>query len=451
MHLPTRVIDVDGNEQSQGAPFLCESEGEARPYICLSYCWGNIAEGFLTTTSGTLAQRKNRIGLDEFPQVFAEAIWIAKALDIQYLWIDSVCIVQDDAEDWARESAAMCDVYGNSYLTIAASEAPNAASGMFYALDDSGGELGSVRVTAVRPDGAQAVVNVRRRLPHWKGETASPLSFRGWTFQEGILPKRVVHLGLHELQWECNSISTCRCTINPHQNDQFKKRFASAMAATNTIVEKDRFKLWWDIVPEYTTRALTRGTDKLVALSGIAKGLQPLWKRRYLAGLWEDELLMGLRWQLDGYQKRAPRPTPFRAPTWSWASIDGHVCRPTFYYDSKSNFFQVTVLDVQCDLATNDPTGSLSGGYLTLSGKLVEAEYIYESHSEAGLFRGSAVLDSLYIGNKRETVQAEIQLLKVTSEGLPEVQTVYCLLLGAFGETLVFPSDIPTTRPQQDY
>jgi hypothetical protein len=402
----------------------------------------------LTTTSITLKQRKNGIGLEEFPLVFADAVWVAKSLGVRYLWIDSLCIVQDNPKDWARESGAMSTVYGNSYLTIAASEAPNAMSGMFYALDHSGKDLNTIRVTAARPDNTQASITVRKRLPPWP-PSASPLSLRGWTFQEGILPKRVIQLGFYEPRWECNVMSACCCTIKPQSDRELKRRFSLATGATAAVSQTERWMLWSDIITEYTSRALTKRTDKLVALSGVAKSLQAIWKCRYLAGLWEDELLMGLLWRLDGERRRYPRPTPFRAPTWSWASTDNSIIMSGPYYP-KGNFFQMSVISVRCDLATDDPTGAVSGGQLTVSGKLIKAEYIYASHSLVDPSNGSVVLDSLYIGGQHFTVKADVDLTRLTSEGIPDIQEVYCLLLGAFGESIPLPPGSPLAKPQKE-
>lgn len=427
--LPTRVIDVFGNECSKGQPFLYESQGEIEPYVCLSYCWGGIS--FLMTTSATLEHRKNCIAWEELPQTLSDAIWITRSLGVRYLWIDALCIVQDDPDDWMRESTSMITVYGHSYLTIAASEAPNAASGMFYATQYSVDNPAQVKVTC--SEDPQASVIVRRRLPHWDFETESPLSRRGWAFQESILPKRIVRLGLHEPLWECDQISTCCCTPNPLNNEGLKTKIASALGRIDDVTTSERWNIWSEIVFDYTSRALTRGTDKLVALSGTANSIQAIWNCRYFAGLWEADILMGLRWQINGRVKRKSRPQPFRAPTWSWASVDEHVFYPNPYH-APHPFYQATLVDVHCDLESDNPVGLISRGQITLSGKLVQLDYIYESHSEAGLFEGFIQCDSLYFNNQHQSFQADVELVSMTSEDLPEVQEAYCLLLGAYGE-----------------
>lgn len=84
------------------------------------------------TTKATLEQRRSECHLAEMPQTFVDAITVAGHLGIRYLWIDSLCICQDDADDWARESARMCDIYSNAHLVIAANRSDNSAGGCFH-------------------------------------------------------------------------------------------------------------------------------------------------------------------------------------------------------------------------------------------------------------------------------------------------------------------------------
>jgi len=122
--LPLRVLDL-----SSGRINLHETSGELGAYITLSHCWGSSKQ--FTTTKTTLASRKAGIDYELLPKTYQDAIFITRLLGIRYLWIDSLCICQDDNGDWQRESAKMGLVYSNAYLTIAAASAKDSSVGLF--------------------------------------------------------------------------------------------------------------------------------------------------------------------------------------------------------------------------------------------------------------------------------------------------------------------------------
>lgn len=121
------MIDVGTQERE---PRLCLGDGLVMPYCALSYCWGTT-KGTLTTTTTNLKKHLNSIPLDSFPKTLREAILAARGLGFQYLWIDAICIVQDDREDWAREAAKMQSVYAGATLTISSTVSKISVDGLF--------------------------------------------------------------------------------------------------------------------------------------------------------------------------------------------------------------------------------------------------------------------------------------------------------------------------------
>jgi hypothetical protein len=428
--LPTRVIDVIGNESTSWNPFLVESNGEKGNYICLSYCWGGL-ESFKTTTTN-LNQRKSYIPYRGLPQTFSDAIWVTKSLGVRYLWIDSLCIVQDDSADWESESASMSTIYGNSYLTIAASAAPNPETGMFFKVRED--VIGPFIVGTTLPGGRHVAVNVRKRLPHSefiqsRSGGGHPLVTRGWTFQEHLLPTKVLQFGQYEVVWECNEALWCCCSIETLINPGIKASFSKFLYETQDEIEDYRWRIWSNIVFHYSSRSLTKGTDKLVALSGIVSKLQKVWNCRYLGGIWEADLVNGLCWCKNSNKVRGVRPKPYRAPTWSWASVDGEL--HTFPWRIPNDGFQISVIDVQCEHTTTDPTGLVTSGYLLVLGRLVQVEFLYDSHYTMG-FPDFESRDTLCYNGEMFEFNADIDLTSVGSDGVPKIQTAYCLLLGLF-------------------
>ncbi|KAJ0421268.1 heterokaryon incompatibility protein-domain-containing protein [Aspergillus carlsbadensis] len=128
-YLPTRLIDVGHNQRdprlilSKNNPTCItgHSSRDAR-YAALSYCWGSPAEARsqLKTTQDTLNAHLNKIALPSLPQTVWDAVMVCRELEIQFLWVDALCIIQGDAEDWERESMEMANVYSNAFITIGA-------------------------------------------------------------------------------------------------------------------------------------------------------------------------------------------------------------------------------------------------------------------------------------------------------------------------------------------
>ena len=170
--LPTRILDV-GDPESTGNVKLLETNGTRGQYIALSHCWG-ASNSFLTTRD-TLESMHNGFLPDQAPATFRDAIALTRCLRIRYLWIDSLCIIQRDKEDWNRESSRMGDVYRNAYLMVAAANAADDAEGFFKPRPQI-----QCWMEIVAPLGQTANVYLRDRM-HSRGDTKPPLDSRGWT------------------------------------------------------------------------------------------------------------------------------------------------------------------------------------------------------------------------------------------------------------------------------
>jgi hypothetical protein len=113
--LPSRCVDVTGAN-----PVLRETKGETGSYIALSHRWMDATKACQTTTRNIA--RKTTRGFDSLPKNFHYTIEIARKLDIRFVWIDSLCIIQegDNGQDWATEAMKMSEYYQGATLTIAA-------------------------------------------------------------------------------------------------------------------------------------------------------------------------------------------------------------------------------------------------------------------------------------------------------------------------------------------
>ena len=209
--LPKRLLDVGEPQGSEaGVPDgvnirLVETRNEYVDYICLSHCWG---VGFVfKTTKENVDERIQVIKFSDLPKTFQDAVEITRKLGKRYLWIDSLCIIQNDSEDWQSEGLRMHETYGNAYLTIAASKTRGPDEGLFSKSPHH--KLGDFTFTL--NEGESHVMKVRRKVQHFNSADGFPLLRRAWVFQERILSRRVLHFGPQELLWECMVREDCEC------------------------------------------------------------------------------------------------------------------------------------------------------------------------------------------------------------------------------------------------
>ena len=199
---PTRLLDLVRFWSSGDVVLVEPDEGpdDYIPYTTLSHCWGASTSGPLTTTSANLATRMKRIPFDELPLTFQDAVTTTRKLKIPYLWIDSLCIIQDSPSDWEKEAARMAVVYAGSICTLSALSSADSNGGFFRVAEKKTDfvfrydlNLGSqrVRVFPCEPNS-------------WSLD--GPLMSRAWTLQERALSNRILHFSRDELLWECKTM-----------------------------------------------------------------------------------------------------------------------------------------------------------------------------------------------------------------------------------------------------
>ena len=379
---PTRVIEV--------APLGSDSDDELHlriagkhspevPYMTLSHCWGKSE--FLKLTARTFQRLRDGFSrVDTLSKTFQDAVTICQELGVKYLWIDSLCIFQDSPEDWRYEAARMEQVYGNSLCNIAATGASNGEEGCFRDRDTS-----FLQPCIIKSEWDNQKNRTWELVPEDLWDTRinqAPLNRRGWVMQERWLAPRVLHYGIDQLLWECCELDACEKYPNglpkPLMNGY------SGFKLDPEVLYKDKttppdpawlyFCRWNSIVDRYSVTSLTKEEDKLVAISGIAKRMQGLLDDEYLAGLWRRYLPSQLLWTVDDYELKTAlsftRPMSYRAPSWSWASIDGKVWSSRSGYDG----VVITVLDVRVTPIGPESTGQIKDGFIRLNGRIFLAE-----------------------------------------------------------------------------
>lgn len=201
--VPSRLLNID--EDLLGSVKLIDTLSLAhRPnYAALSHCWGT--RKLLTTTNGTIMSHRQGITISNLPQSFQDAITICRRLKINYIWIDSLCIVQDDEEDWDIESAKMGAIYKFSYVTIAASRAENSWEGFLHqpcAISNDRASSGRTMYCEPR----EGFILGYRKFSPLEADSHSPLRARGWVMQERYLSPRTIAFTDEGILWSCCTI-----------------------------------------------------------------------------------------------------------------------------------------------------------------------------------------------------------------------------------------------------
>lgn len=203
--LPTRLVYTGSTNSGYK---ICLHEGANLPpsttYLTLSHCWGT-GPG-LSTRSHNIERFKREIRLKELPRVFQDAIFITRILGYEYIWIDSLCIVQDVEEDLLKELTKMSDVYHNSTCNIAATGFKDGRTGLFMSRESD--LLLPLKVSVTwNKIGDFPIGEVSDCLieENWwgNGVDEAPLNQRAWVLQERLLSPRILHFDSRQLFWEC--------------------------------------------------------------------------------------------------------------------------------------------------------------------------------------------------------------------------------------------------------
>ncbi|OJD33303.1 het domain protein pin-c2 [Diplodia corticola] len=295
--------------------------------------------------------------MSDMSKTFQDAVHMARKLGFRYLWIDSLCIIQDDPQDWEREAAQMCRVYSHAAFNIAAAHAPNGLVGCFVQRDGLLNLPLSVKLTEQKT-ALFTLYDLTKKIPGRNvlaqksgAELGPPLFGRAWVFQEQMLSRRMLTFNGSEMSWKClcgNGTERYPVgrVIRHGGSHEFIQRGITKDGEyfnDDDIARRKQHLDWCNAVMDYTHRGMTVVTDRLIAISGVADAIQQKTKNTFLVGLWKSELWLGLLWSIPHAREYAPTTShafdynakSLRnleenvAPTWSWVSVTGPVVYST--------------------------------------------------------------------------------------------------------------------------
>lgn len=332
---PSRLIQIS-KQQSEKEPslrlFQTSPDHSWEQYAALSYCWGGDQAVKLTKLN--LVPWCSGISFLDLPQTIKDAVTVTIELGLCFLWVDALCIIQDDDADNVQELARMGDIYREAHVTLSAARSTKVHEG-FLQSRYIPGERG-FRVPFLCNDGQMGSVVL------WRGRepgTREPTEARAWCLQESLLSPRVLEFGIHQVRWRC--ARNRKDGVQPESDGWVTDSKTYAQLGSPHVglrwvdwdsLLEDEYKLvdtWKNIVAHYTALALGFSGDTLRAISSIAKKIGQVTHERYCAGMWTKYLPDLLLWspyrETSSTQKIATRIPNYIAPTWSWASFHGPI------------------------------------------------------------------------------------------------------------------------------
>ncbi|KAL2059893.1 hypothetical protein VTL71DRAFT_10048 [Oculimacula yallundae] len=372
--LPSRLVEI----QMTGGELLlrlCPRENFPAhvSYATVSHCWGDYE--FLKLSRKNLTFFQVNIPISGLTKTFQDAVGVAYGLGFQYIWIDSLCIIQDDNQDWSKEAPRMATVYGGSSLNIAATGARDGRDGLFFNRDQTislsqkplvkakanmlfspsmaPSSFVFPRAECNESSDTDTTLSDSKRVRLWlailahskaylqeesllreqqlfycidsdlykRSLASQSLLSRAWVFQERILAPRTLHFGTHQIAWECQNQTCFETFPNGIPDELFGDE--DILRGMPMVQAKARgFEASWKrIVSVYSQCVLTNTSDKLMAIAGVAESFTEKYHGSYIWGLWRDHLPRALLWRIFGHATRSP----LRSPSWSWIGIDGCV------------------------------------------------------------------------------------------------------------------------------
>ncbi|MBE3048011.1 HET domain-containing protein, partial [Candidatus Bathyarchaeota archaeon] len=242
----------------------------------------------------------------------------------RYLWVDALCIIQNDPADKDREISGMATIYKNAAVTLAASVADKASNGFLNR--KSTPYLPPYAFTIPMSDDQTGTVY----LAAGSYETDHPLDKRGWALQEFMLSSRLLIFSDHETLWQCKEVPLRSVTgASPLSYRQRLESLPWAAFEDDAeprfgTLDLDKIYLWKTIVRQYTDRHLTDAEDRLRAVSGVVSELEKVWRDASIYGHWKAWFVPLLAWYKPDVDKVGERHLG-RAPSWSWVSVDGGI------------------------------------------------------------------------------------------------------------------------------
>ena len=363
---PTRLLDLHPDAHSTSVRLLGgHGLPEGVKYATVSHVWGD-SQNLKLTRANEAELLLAGIPQSQLPTHWNEAILVARRLGLRYLWLDSLCIMQDSREDWLREASTMSKVYTQGFVNIALAGADGRAEQACFARRGNLPHMMPQAITPTWSDEPTSLLYIvdEAFLGDLKG---CRLRTRAWVFQEIYLSNRTLFLGAEQLWYQCSEAIACETYPGWAPDPWYDQTLQAPQRMTGT--HRD----WEDVVQEYSAGRLAFASDRVIAIAGVAQLLGEKLQDEYVAGLWMSQLPGELLWEVENPERRSWRPEQYSAPSWSWCSVEGAVVFQGRMRPGQDGLKEelCSVEDVHVVLqTTNDPMGPLTAGHIVLQATL---------------------------------------------------------------------------------
>ncbi|KAK3987102.1 heterokaryon incompatibility protein 6 [Cladorrhinum sp. PSN332] len=430
---PTRLLCVSGGNEKV-IPIITTSSTQEYSYVALSHCWGSQHSGippWCTTRTNLPSRNEAGIPFDSLPANFKDAVTVTRGLGKEYLWIDSLCIVQGDETDWKQEASKMADVFRGAYCVVAASSAADSTKGF---LERSEMEMQHEYVLV--NSASHGEVCFSTAVDDFSGDVQDAvLNSRAWVFQERALARRTLHFTQRQTYFECGG--GVRCETGTYMKNEGSTSLFSDNSFPYSLqfrAEVAKLKLFSDFFATYSGLGITNATDRPIAILALAQDLAATLNTRLVHGVFEKFLHRGVLWRRK-QAETLPRidfnlgKAVAAPPSWSWMAHKGSIIfaemEDYFEWDARVAFS-----------AENDKALCAPVAHLRLLGYETEAE----DGSGTGILAMGETgeqLGTLWFDDGRERIAEEVVQRvavlgqQVAPEGvdLGDQQRVYVLLV----------------------
>ncbi|KAL5614864.1 hypothetical protein BROUX41_004945 [Berkeleyomyces rouxiae] len=428
--LPKRLLSIQdytssGNLHLKLRDDILTEIGDAEVwphYATLSYSWGNSAEAAsaqLKTTHETFDEHMQGVPFERLPDTVKDAVTVCSHLGIPYLWVDALCIIQNDREDWEQEGSQMALIYKFSFVTVCAANTTSCHQsfldrGRLTGPDSSMPTLINIPlISSSNTSEIKGYLSIRKDSDEAKTlETQymhdidrSHWASRGWVFQEQCLSRRLIIFGASYVYFKSPSRVTKLEGINQAVHQERRPAFTEDCDKSNLARSATQ---WYSVAQRYQNKGLTVASDKLPALSGLASEFSYIMgfpAEEFFAGAWKQTFITDISWEQEGPQHdlsalierlqasaqdgrlRYPasgdggslidRSAAFKSdaiPSWSWMrdANQGGDC----WWMPDMETYQICpegIQDWEAHTAVSgvNPFGAIINGYIILRGKLL--------------------------------------------------------------------------------
>ncbi|KAK1961823.1 heterokaryon incompatibility protein [Colletotrichum sublineola] len=315
--MPTRLVKV-----TDPIRVLNSCTIEPSRYVALSHCWGQLQEHErFCLYQKNHSQLEARIDFDRLPKTFRDAITVTRGLGIEYIWIDTLCIIQDDEDDWGTESSKMETVFSAAYCTLSAASAESSLEGFL----------------APRPP--RPCVRLRTEdsrdlyvCPHiddfHQDVELAKINRRGWVLQERALSRRSIYYSRNQVYWECGEGIRCETMGRLYNSKAAFLGDASFPRSALEYYRDGRQLLIQDLYERYSALAFTKASDRAVAILGLQERLARAFETQAAHGTFESYFARSILWRRDeqlAEMTPIAQPAGRRVPSWSWFSKGGRI------------------------------------------------------------------------------------------------------------------------------